>query len=149
MFLKKIAKRFNFSETKSKVISNVIWAVMGKIISMLSVLFVGILVARYLGPAQYGKMNYVISIVALFTIFAQFGTGEIITRELSKRDFPVSEILGTSFGIRIALAIITILLVLTYVLFSTEDGDVLIMIMIYSLSMIFQCFDVIRFFLLQ
>ena len=146
MFFEKFSKRFNLSETKSKVINNVIWAVMGKIIGMLSLLFVGILVARYLGPAQYGKMNYVISIVALFTIFAQFGTGEIITRELSKRDFPISEILGTSFCIRVALAIITILLVLTFVLFSTEDGDVSMMIMIYSLSMIFQCFDVIRFF---
>lgn len=33
---------------------------------MLGALFVGILVARYLGPSDYGLMNYVISYVSIF-----------------------------------------------------------------------------------
>lgn len=144
MFFEKIAKKFNLSETKAKVISNVIWAVAGKVITLLSVLFVGILVARYLGPAQYGKMNYVISIISLFTVLSQFGMDNILVRELSKKEFSTNEILGTSLRLRILLAVTTIVLILTYVLLAAEETDVSMMIMIYSLSMIFQSFDIIR-----
>lgn len=132
------------SNTKKKVISNVIWATTGKVTTLISALFVGILVARYLGPEQYGIMNYVISIVTLFTVFAQFGMDNIIIRELSKKDFPLNQILGTALKIRIVLAIITILIIAAYTLGFSEDKKTSYMIMIYSLSMIFQCFDVIK-----
>ena len=49
------------TNTHKKIFSNVIWSLGGKIVSMASALFVGILVARYLGPEKYGLMNYVIS----------------------------------------------------------------------------------------
>ena len=52
--------------------------------NMVSALFVGILVARYLGPENYGIMNYVISYVSIFTIVATFGMSNIEIRELSR-----------------------------------------------------------------
>ena len=79
MILKNLKKR---DDNKAKVVKNVAWAVLGKIINMLGVLLVGILVARYLGPEQYGLMNYVISYVALFTIIATFGLSNIEIRAL-------------------------------------------------------------------
>ena len=53
---------------------------------MASALFVGILVARYLGPESYGLMNYVISYVAIFSIIATFGMDNIEIRELSQQN---------------------------------------------------------------
>ena len=61
------------SDSQKKIVSNVTWSLGGKIVNMASALFVGILVARYLGPENYGVMNYVISYVAIFTVFATFG----------------------------------------------------------------------------
>lgn len=66
MFLDKY--RNKLSENKKKVFANLFWAMLGKVVNMAGALLVGILVARYLGPSQYGLMNYVISYVALFTI---------------------------------------------------------------------------------
>lgn len=61
---------FRSDTTRSKIVRNVLWAVIGKVITLLSTLFVGILVARYLGSEQYGLMNYVVSIVTLYSIFS-------------------------------------------------------------------------------
>ena len=88
MLIDKIINKFHISSTKAKILTNVFWAVTGKVVTLLSTLVVGIFVARYLGPEQYGLMNYVISIVALFTVFATFGTSDIIIRELAKKDLP-------------------------------------------------------------
>lgn len=100
LFLTKLKSQFHSDSTRGKVVRNVFWAVVGKVVTLLSTLFVGILVARYLGPEQYGLMNYIISIVGLFTVFSTFGTTDIIIRELSKKNVPKEVILGTSFLMR-------------------------------------------------
>ena len=70
------------SDTKKKVIANIIWALIGKIVSLTGALLVGILVARYLGPENYGIMNYVISYVAIFSVISYFGLDDIEIRVL-------------------------------------------------------------------
>ena len=80
----KILSRYGVSETKIKVFRNLYWAVLGKVVTLLGGLFVGILVARYLGPEQYGLMSYVVSYVAVFQVFACFGMDNIEIREESK-----------------------------------------------------------------
>ena len=54
MLLKKFTQRL--SDNRKKIFFNIFWAVTGKIVNMAGALFVGILVARYLGPSQYGLM---------------------------------------------------------------------------------------------
>ena len=76
----------NLSDSQRKIASNVIWSLGGKTVNMASALFVGILVARYLGPENYGIMNYVISYVAIFTVFATFGLDNIEIRELTRQN---------------------------------------------------------------
>ena len=135
---------FRSDTTRSKIVRNVLWAVIGKVITLLSTLFVGILVARYLGPEQYGLMNYVVSIVTLFSVFSTFGMTEIIIRELSRKDLPKEVILGTSFRLRIVLATVTLIILTIYLVLSYETAETTVMVIIYSSSLIFSCFDVIR-----
>ena len=118
----KILSKLGASETKIKVFRNLYWAVLGKVVTLLGGLFVGILVARYLGPEQYGLMSYVISYVSLFQIFASFGMEGIEVREMSKDGVDVNLILGTVFRIKLILAIITVILVIgTALIFETSS----------------------------
>ena len=48
-----ITKKLNLSKTKETIIQNLFWAVLGKVVALLSGLIVGIIVARYLGPERY------------------------------------------------------------------------------------------------
>lgn len=129
---------------KKKVLVNVAWALLGKSINMLSVLFVGILVARYLGPEQYGLMNYVISYVTLFTILSSFGLDNIEIRELSKHGDRKDCIIGTCLRLRFIFSTIAILILLVTLIFLKKDSSTTIMIIAYSLTMYSGCFNVIR-----
>lgn len=146
MPIDRIINKLHISSTKAKVLTNVLWAITGKIVTLLSTLVVGIFVARYLGPEQYGLMNYIISVVALFTVFATFGTTEIIIRELAKKDQPKDVILGSAFVVRLALAVVCLIAIGIYLFFSDETAETAIMIFIYASSIVFSCFDVIRFY---
>lgn len=117
----------------------------GKIVNMIGALFVGILVARYLGPEQYGVMNYIISYVALFTIVATFGLSNIEVRELSKRKDEKNVIIGTCFRLRLFFATVAyIMIVATLVVFKT-DSFTTAMILLYGVTLYTQCcFEVIR-----
>ena len=153
-FIDKILARMHLSETKQKVIRNLFWAVTGKVVTLLGSLLVGIFVARYLGPEQYGLMNYVVSYVALFQVFASFGLDNIEIREESKCKglgekgrVPGAEanaILGTAFGLKLIFAAVTMVLVILTAWLFEADTFTKWMITLYSLSMIMQTFGVIR-----
>ena len=49
--------RLDISDNKKRVLKNIFWSVIGKIITLLGGLLVGIFVARYLGPERYGLMK--------------------------------------------------------------------------------------------
>jgi len=140
----KIRSSFNFSGNKKKIMNNLIWAVLGKVINLLSGLFVGILVARYLGAEDFGMMSYVISFVAIFQVFAAFGLENIEIRELAKENADVPRIMGTSFVLRFGFALITILAIYITLLIFESDPQTFILVLIYSISIIFLPTNVIR-----
>lgn len=150
----RILNKLNLSETKKKVVRNLLWAVTGKIVTLLGSLLVGIFVARYLGPEQYGLMNYVVSYVALFQVFASFGLDNIEIREEAKckgtgeygrtPSTEANTILGTAFGLKLVFAAVTMVLVIVTAWIFEADTFTKWMITLYSLSMIMQTFSVIR-----
>lgn len=140
----KIIDKFNLSPAKKKVIKNLIWAVVGKITTLLGGLLVGILVARYLGPQQYGLMNYVFSYVMLFQVFATFGLDSIEIREEVRRPENKDKFIGTALGLKLAFAILTIGVIILITELSEADTFTRWMIYIYSLSIVMNTFSVIR-----
>ena len=142
--INKIIGKLNLSPTKEKVVRNVVWAVTGKVVTLLGGLLVGIFVARYLGPEQYGLMSYVMSYVALFQVLASFGMDNIEIREESKTPEEKDKIIGTAFGLKLTFAVVTMgLIALTAWLFEA-DAFTKWMIILYSISMIMNSFGVIR-----
>lgn len=132
------------STNKRKIFSNVTWALLGKIVTSLGVFFVGILVARYLGPEKYGLMNYVISFVTLFTVLADFGFASITIRELSKNPEERNSIMGTCFLTRMAFSTLAYLLVLLWGYNTHADSQTFLMIALYGLYLFTTPFTVIR-----
>ena len=67
-----------------KYFKNTSWLFAEKVFRMVVGLLVGIWVARYLGPEQFGILRYSQSFVALFTSIATLGLNAIVVRELVK-----------------------------------------------------------------
>lgn len=134
----------NLSGNKKKAILNVIWATIGRVARILTEFIVGIFVARYLGPDQFGLMNYVISYVAIFNIIAEFGLSNIEIRELAKYPENRDVLLGSSFVARIILSTITYVLIFISVLISDADKETSTLILIYGSTVFFTAFELIR-----
>lgn len=132
------------SDNKKKVFANIFWAMTGKIVNMAGALLVGILVARYLGPAQYGLMNYVISYVTLFTVISNFGLDDIEIRELSRQPDKKDYILGTCIRIRFGFALLAFLLIVATLLIFRTDAFTSVMILVYAVTLFTGSFNLIR-----
>jgi O-antigen/teichoic acid export membrane protein len=118
--------------------------VLGKSLNVLSGLFVGVIVARYLGPKEYGLMNYVISYVSLFSVISNFGLDNIEIRELAKNQENRNAIIGSSLSLRLMLSLLTVIIIAFTLLAFESDSRTVILVIIYSLSLIFTSFNVVR-----
>lgn len=139
-----IRKKIHLSPTKELIAQNLFWAVIGKIVNLLSGLLVGIIVARYLGPEQYGLMNYVISFVFLFQTFAIFGLDSIEIREESRRKVDFNTIIGTAFYLKVLFGVIFMVLAIITSYIMDADKYTTLLVTIYSLSIVLNSFSVIR-----
>lgn len=142
--LDKILARANLTETKSKIFKNIFWATLGRVINLLGALLVGILVAKYLGPENYGLMSYVVSFVSLFQILATFGLDNVEIREESKNTEKKDIIIGSAFTIRLILSFLTIIIICITAFINEADSFTIFLILLYSVSIFFTSFDVIR-----
>jgi O-antigen/teichoic acid export membrane protein len=124
------------SAKKKKAFNNIAWALCGKIFSLMSVLVAGIIVARYLGKEQYGIMNYVISYIAIFQVFADFGLDLIQIREESQKPDERDKIIGTVWGLRLFFALCTLIVIASTTFLFVKETEIQTYILIYAISII-------------
>lgn len=55
------------------MLMNSLWLMLERVSLSLSGIFVSVYVARYLGPAQYGLINYLLSVIAIAVPLVQLG----------------------------------------------------------------------------
>ena len=128
-----------------KYLFNTGWLFAENILFMVAAFFVGIYVARYLGPEQYGILNYALSFVFIFQAFAKLGLDGIVIRELVKNPDDKNKILGTSLILKSVGSIFSLLFVFISIQFTASDYETKIMVMIIAGGMLFNIFEVGRF----
>ncbi len=126
----------NISDKKRKALRNIAWAMGGKVVSLMSLLIVAIIVARYLGQKQYGIMNYVVSLVTIFQVFADFGLDLIQVREESRHPNRRDTIIGTVFALKMIFALVALTGVFLTVILLVKDAHIRGYILIYAVSII-------------
>ena len=129
-----------------KYFLNTGWLLFNNIFGMVISLFVGVYVARYLGPNNYGLFNYAGSFVGLFSAIAALGLDNIVARELIKDEKKRDELLGTTFFLKIIGSILVLIIIVIAVRFTNNDSFTNLLIFIIAIGTIFQSFDVIQFY---
>jgi len=122
---------------------NTSWLMGQRVLSMVVALFVGVYVARYLGPEQFGLLSYAGSFAGLFTALATLGLDGIMVRELVKTPERRDELLGTAFWLKAGGAILMWIGIAAAVPFAHNDIQTNILIVIIAFAVIFQAFNVI------
>ena len=106
-------------------------------------LVVGVLVARYLGPSQYGIMNFGIAFVSLFAAISTLGLEGIVVRDLVKTPENMQEILGTSFVLQFLGGVLVFIISLIVIQFlKPNDPLTRLVVIIIAFGSCFQPFRV-------
>lgn len=130
----------------AKMTKNAFWLIGVKVYQVLVNLVVTMLMARYLGPSNYGLISYAASFTALFSSFCTLGINSIVVNELLRDEAHRGKILGSAIGMRLissALSVVTIV-ALAWALNPNEPTTIAV-VLIYSTTLIFQCFDTLNY----
>ncbi|MBD2077879.1 flippase [Phormidium sp. FACHB-592] len=132
--------------TLQKILSNTGWLFADRILRMGVGLLVGVWVARYLGPEQFGLFNYAIAFVSLFSVIPTLGLDSIVIREIVHHPEQKHELLGTAFTLKLVSGI-AIWLVTIGVIAQLNPGQSLThwLVGVIAAGMVFQSLDTIDF----
>lgn len=129
-----------------KYFKNTSWLMGEKLLRIVFSLFVGIWVARYLGPESFGFLSYAISLVALVKIITHLGLDGLAVREIINNPLNEQEILGTVFYLKLIAAFVGFVILCTIAFFSEEIFSMNFWILgVLSLTIFFTPFEVINF----
>lgn len=128
------------------VVHNAKWIILCKVTQSLLQLMIGMLSARYLGPANYGLINYAKSVVAFVVPVTQLGLNATLVRELVEEPDKEGEILGTSLIMSLMSSLIGIVCTSSFVAVANSgERDTLLVCFLYSLSLFFQAIELIQY----
>lgn len=124
---------------RSKNLRNASWIIAEQIFQMGVSLVLGVISARYLGPSNYGALNYTASFVAFFTSMATLGMEGVVVRKLVAHPESEGAILGSAIFLRFISAILSNVLILFIIqVLNPNDTTKLILAALQSIQLIFQ-----------
>ncbi len=126
-----------------KYFANTSWLLGERALRIAVSLFVGIYVARYLGPERFGLLSYALSFVGIFVALATLGLDEVVVRELIKTPEQREKILGTSFLLKLVGTLLMWAAILVAIPLTENDLQTNILIIIIAFGTVFQAFNVI------
>ena len=129
-----------------KYFANTSWLLGERVLRMAVTLFVGIYVARYLGPERFGLLSYALSFVWLFSSLASFGLDDILVRELVKCPERRNNLLGTVFWLKVCGTLVMGTAIALVLQFKVEDQQTYWMIALISFGFLFQATNVVDFY---
>jgi len=142
----KILSRMKFSSGFRKYFANTGWLMFGQISRTFTALFVGIYVARYLGPSNFGLLSYATSLVGLFSAIAALGLNAVVVRELVSDEKRRDELLGTTFALRCIGVLLLFGTLAVAVGLMRNDFFTNLLIFIIASAEVFRVFNVIEFY---
>lgn len=120
------------------VFNNAKWIIVCKIAQSLLQFLVGIISARYLGPSNYGLINYAASVVAFALPIVKLGFDNTLVKELIDKPEKEGEILGTSLALNFFTSLVSMLGVFIFVSVANAGETVTILVcLLYSLMLLF------------
>ncbi|MBN1777134.1 MAG: flippase [Clostridiales bacterium] len=139
------AKR-NTGPQKHRVAKNAAWLISGRIVQSLMALVVGALTARYLGPSNFGSINYAASLTAFIAPALYLGLNATLVHELVKRPKREGEVMGTSLVIGAAASFVCFIGVCAFAFFvNASETEIIIVCCLYSVGLLFQAGDMLHF----
>ncbi len=129
-----------------KVAKNAAWIISCRVIQALMGLVVGALTARYLGPSNFGSINYAASLTAFIAPVLYLGLNATLVHELITRERREGEVMGTSLVIGSLASVVCFIGVCAFAFFvNASEQEIVIVCCLYAVGLLFQAFDMLQF----
>ena len=129
-----------------KILDNTGWLFADRFIRLGMGLVVGVWVARYLGPEQFGLMNYAMAIVGMFGAIAGLGLNGIVVRDLVKEPDSVNITLGTAFSLQFISGLLVFVLAVIAINFARPDDTLSkLIVAILGFAIVFKATDIVKY----
>ena len=144
--IKNVIKNLLDKSKKSIEAKNFSWLISGKIVQMIISLIVGLLTARYLGPSNYGLINYSTTYITFFAALCTLGISSVIVKNFTDKPDEVGTTLGTTLFLRIISSVISGLIIVGIVsVIDKGEPLTLAVTAIVCISLLFQPFDAFNY----
>lgn len=131
---------------KNKVVKNAGWIIGGKVANKLLAFVVGIFAARYLGPSNYGLINYAAAYAAFFASLCTLGLNSVIVKNFVDHPDQQGETIGTTLLLRAISSLLSALAIIGIVsVVDRGERLTIVVVALYSIGLIFQVFDTLNY----
>lgn len=130
---------------RSRIVKNASWLMAGKVSHMVLSFVIGLITARYLGPSNYGLINYAAAYATFFTSICTLGINSIIVKNFVDKPDEEGTSLGTTIVLRLISSFLSIGVIIGIVrIVDGNEPTTLMVVGLYSVSLFFQSFDIFR-----
>ena len=132
--------------SKSKVVKNAGWIIGGRLVNKLLAFLVGILTARYLGPSNYGLINYAAAYISFFASICTLGINSIIVKNFVDHPDEEGKTIGTTLLLRAVSSLLSALMIVGIVgIVDRDEPLTVVVVALCSVGLIFQIFDTLNY----
>lgn len=130
---------------KNRVFKNIGWLVGGRLAVKVMSFLVGIFTARYLGPSNYGLIDYAGAYIAFFSSLCTLGINSVIVKQLVKEPSAEGEMIGTAILMRVVSSVLSALMIIGIVSIADRGEPLtIIVVALCTIGLAFQSFDTIN-----
>ncbi len=131
---------------QKQVLNNAKWIIVCKVAQSVLQLIIGMVSARYLGPSNYGLINYAASIVAFALPIMKLGMDAILVHELVETPEREGEIMGTSLLLNVLSGVLCIGAVSVFSwITNVGETETIIVCVLYSVSIFFAALEMVQY----
>ena len=131
---------------RNKVVKNAGWIIGGRIVHMICAFVVSLLTARYLGPSNYGLINYATAYTTFFYSICTLGINSILVKALIDEPENEGETLGTSLILQGIASVFSSLMIIGIVkIVDGKEIQTIIITALCTIGLIFRVFETVRY----
>lgn len=131
---------------KSIEAKNASWIIAGRVAQMVLSFAVSVFTARYLGPSNFGLINYAGAYVAFFTSLCTLGINSVIIKDFVDNPEEQGKAIGTTIVLRAVSSLLSSLMIVGIVSIVDKGDPVTVAVSaLCSIALVFQVFDTINY----
>lgn len=126
----------------NKTVKNAGWLIGGRVINKVLAFVVGVLTSNYLGPSNYGLVNYAAAYTTFFASVCTLGINSVIIKNFLDHPEEVGQTIGTTLVLRaISSALSAVMIVGIVLVIDQKEPVTILVVALSSVGLIFQIFD--------